>query len=215
MRNFATTAPISLRTASSAGRTTVLRLVAITLFLLAVVLADSAPAQTRSAPARTGSAPAQTCSSLPCWTPVAASWQGTHAGAYHALLLTDGTVMVQEGSGCCDGTQYWWRLTPDEFGSYINGSWSALAAMPSIGGVQYCPSAYASAVLPDGRVIVEGGEDNCGGPGETTLGAIFDPTISPPMGQWTPVPPPTGWTTIGDGPSAFCPNGHLYVGQLL
>jgi hypothetical protein len=30
--------------------------------------------------------------------------------------LTDGTVMVQD-----DGCQDWWKLTPDEFGSYVNG----------------------------------------------------------------------------------------------
>src|SRR5438045_2193807 len=64
-----------------------------------------------------------------------------------ALLLTDGTVMVQATL-----TGDWWRLTPDNAGSYINGTWSQLASMPK----GYGPVYYASAVLPDGRVIVEG-----------------------------------------------------------
>jgi hypothetical protein len=38
------------------------------------------------------------------------------------LLLTDGTVMAQESNGTA-----WWRLTPDEWGDYTNGTWSPLA----------------------------------------------------------------------------------------
>ena len=38
------------------------------------------------------------------------------------LLLTDGTVMCQEPNGTA-----WWRLTPDEWGDYVNGTWSPLA----------------------------------------------------------------------------------------
>ena len=68
-----------------------------------------------------------------------------------ALLLTDGTVMMHE---YCEPN--WWRLTPDNTGSYLNGTWSQLASMPS----DYGPLYFASAVLPDGRVIVEGGEYN-------------------------------------------------------
>src|SRR5712691_6886089 len=40
-----------------------------------------------------------------------------------ALLLTDGTVMVHQYS-----SQNWWRLTPDNTGSYLNGTWSQLAS---------------------------------------------------------------------------------------
>jgi len=185
MRRFATTATIPLCTASSAEGTTILRRLPIALLLLTVVLVGNTSAQS--------------------WTPVAAPWLGTNAGPYHALLLTDGTVMVQEGYYCCASTSNWWRLTPDQYGSYINGKWSQLASMPIIGGIQYCPAAYASAVLPDGRVIVEGGEYNCEGSNHTTLGAIFDPTVNPPMGQWTPVSPPANWLTIGDAPSVVLP----------
>src|SRR5438045_2088033 len=41
-----------------------------------------------------------------------------------SLLLTDGSVMVMQdnGSAC-------YRLKPDSSGSYVNGTWSALASM--------------------------------------------------------------------------------------
>src|ERR1017187_5883311 len=42
------------------------------------------------------------------------------------LLLTDGTVIVQD-VGCQD----WWKLTPDEFGSYANGTCTQLASLPA------------------------------------------------------------------------------------
>jgi hypothetical protein len=44
------------------------------------------------------------------------------------------------------------KLTPDISGSYENGTWTELASKPFIS------SAAAQAVLPDGRVIIEGGE---------------------------------------------------------
>src|SRR5262245_28814653 len=39
------------------------------------------------------------------------------------LLLTDGTVILAD-AGCQDR----WKLTPDEFGSYVNGTWTQLAS---------------------------------------------------------------------------------------
>ena len=75
----------------------------------------------------------------------------TDCGPGNPILLTDGTVMVQD-NGCQD----WWKLTPDEFGSYVNGTWTQLASLPD----GYSPLYHSSAVLPDGRVIIEGGEYN-------------------------------------------------------
>ena len=127
------------------------------------------------------------------------------AGAANPLLLTDGTVMVQEG-----GCQRWFRLTPDETGSYINGTWSQLATLPS----DYSPLYHASAVLPDGRVIIEGGEYNFFNPVWTTLGAIYDPSRD----VWQPVSPPSffGGTTkhphtIGDAQSVVLANGKFML----
>ena len=131
----------------------------------------------------------QPCSAgQPCFNP------GT------ALLLTDGTVMVQ-------GTfsSNWYRLTPDDSGSYVNGTWSQAASLPA----GYSPLYFASAVLPDGRVIVEGGEYNFGiSPlTSTTLGAIYSPLSD----RWTPVSPPPGWCCISDAQSVVLANGQFML----
>jgi hypothetical protein len=117
-----------------------------------------------------------------------------------ALLLTDGTVMVHQYS-----SQNWWRLTPDNTGSYLNGTWSQLGSMAS----NYGPLYFASAVLADGRVIVEGGEYNFGIQVETTQGAIYDPVAN----AWTSVSPPAGWTFMGDSPGVVLADGTFMLGQ--
>jgi hypothetical protein len=119
-----------------------------------------------------------------------------------ALLLTDGTVIVHE---YCSPN--WHRLTPDLTGSYLNGTWTLIAAMPS----DYAPLYFASQVLSDGRVLVEGGEYNGAGcPGaETPLGAIYDPVKN----KWTNVNPPSGWANIGDSPAIVLPKKTLVLGQ--
>ena len=70
-------------------------------------------------------------------------------GADITLQLPDGTVLGQSAN---DGS-HWYKLTPDINGSYQKGTWSRLADLPS----GYQPYAMASAVLADGRVIIEGG----------------------------------------------------------
>jgi len=129
------------------------------------------------------------------WTPLA-SQPPFQAG--NPLLLTDGTVIAHE---TC--TPNWWRLKPDAFGSYVNGSWSPIASMDP----GYGPLYFASAVLPDGRVIVEGGEYNFCSAVWTTLGSIYDPVAN----SWKPVSPPTGWRTIGDAQSAVLANGTFML----
>ena len=117
-----------------------------------------------------------------------------------ALLLTDGTVMVHQYS-----SPNWWRLTPDNTGSYLNGTWSQLASMAS----NYGPLYFASAVLADGRVIVEGGEYNFLQLVESNLGSIYDPVAN----TWTPVTAPAGWSTIGDSPGLVLANGTFTMGR--
>ena len=94
------------------------------------------------------------------------------------LLQTDATVMCQQA-----GNWNWYRLKPDVNGSYVNGTWSPLALMST----SYAPTSYASAVLPDGRVIVEGGYCNVGCSGTfDTQGFIYNPATN----TWTRVYPP-------------------------
>jgi len=56
--------------------------------------------------------------------------------ANHMMLLTDGSVLVQALA-----TNNWWKLSPDVNGSYVNGSWTALANST------YGPTYYASAIM--------------------------------------------------------------------
>ena len=120
-------------------------------------------------------------------------------GASNANLLTDGTVMVQRYF-----RPEWYRLTPDAFGSYVNGTWSQLASLPP----DYGPLYYASAVLADGRLIVTGGEYNLsGGAVWTNKGAVYDPLAD----AWTVLTPPTGWANIGDSQSMVLVDGRFMV----
>lgn len=129
------------------------------------------------------------------WTPVTSKptfSPGT------ALMLTDGRVLVQD-SDASD----WWTLTPDLTGSYINGTWTQVASLPS----GYGPLYYASALLPDGRVVVIGGEYNFGAGVWTTLGAIYTPTTN----VWKSLKAPSGWTTVGDAQSVILPKGVMMI----
>jgi len=129
------------------------------------------------------------------WTPLKTKFPGS--GADTSLLMTDGTVITHD---VC--TSNWYRLTPDSTGSYINGTWTTLPAMPS----NYTPLYFASQVLSDAtsRVIVQGGEYNTGCEDDhTNLGAIFDPATN----KWTAVTAPTGWSQVGDAASVVLANG--------
>ena len=111
------------------------------------------------------------------------------------ILLTDGTVIAHVSC-----TSNWYKFTPDNTGSYNNGTWAAIASLPS----GYAPRFFGSGVLPDGRVIIEGGEYNgtgCGG--RTKLGAIYDPVAN----SWTAVDPPAGWGTISDAAGIVLASG--------
>jgi Kelch motif len=123
-------------------------------------------------------------------------------GAQLTYQLTDGTVMAQGFSG-----SDWWRLTPDNKGSYVNGTWTQLASLES----GYSPDANASAVLADGRLLIEGGEYNFGNFTLTNLGEVY----SPKTNVWTPLTPPPGWSYIGDSPSSVLPDGTFFIGDKL
>jgi hypothetical protein len=134
------------------------------------------------------------------WTPLANQPTFLADGAANPVLLTDGSVLVQDA-----GFPDWWKLTPDKSGSYVNGTWTQVASLPS----GYSPLYHSSAVLPDGRLIIEGGEyicdpatGNCDAVW-TNLGAIYDPVKD----FWSPVAPPAGWTTIGDAAGVVLANG--------
>ena len=114
------------------------------------------------------------------------------------LLLNDGSVMCQESGGL-----NWSRLTPDQFGNYVNGTWAALAPM------HFTRLYYASAVLKDGRVFVAGGEYSNAG-SETNTAEIYNPGTD----TWTTITAPPGWTHIGDAPCCVLPDGRVLLGSI-
>jgi hypothetical protein len=121
------------------------------------------------------------------------------------LLESDGTVLVhnEPDNNTIAATNQWWKLTPDANGSYADGTWSQIASMPS----NYAPLYFGSAILPDGRMIVEGGEYNVENPVWTNQGAIYDPVTN----SWRSVPPPPGWTNIGDAASDVLTDGTFML----
>lgn len=123
-------------------------------------------------------------------------------GAIIEYQLTDGTVMAQ-GYNAND----FWKLTPDIHGSYLNGTWTQLANLPS----GYDPYANASAVLADGRVVIMGGEYNYYYFTLTHLGAIYDPTTD----TWTRLKSPEDAYYVGDSPSVVLPDGRFLLGNKL
>ena len=82
------------------------------------------------------------------WTKISATPQ---SGIGHTLLLTDGSVLAINSA--CNVTGNWYRLVPDSTGSYINGTWKSGGTLPA----GYNPLYFASAVLPNGNVIIVGG----------------------------------------------------------
>src|SRR3569623_1681300 len=130
------------------------------------------------------------------WRPVAAA---APISPSPGQLMTDGTVIFSDINSA-----QWWMLTPDEFGGYEHGTWSRL--MDSPGG--YAPLYFASATLPDGRLIVEGGEYLNGTATWTTKGAIYNPLAN----TWQAMPPPSIFnTTIGDASSIVLADGRFML----
>ncbi len=135
----------------------------------------------------------------------------SYANGGTALLLTDGSVLMQECVGGY-GTRRWWKLVPDSTGSYFNGSW--LRAHDANVGRKY----FGSAVLADGRVLVCGGEysdaSGANAQDESNTCEIYDPVAD----TWTVLNPPvnsvgTSWTQIGDAACSLLADGTFLMGN--
>ncbi|MBV9727111.1 MAG: hypothetical protein JO299_18260 [Gammaproteobacteria bacterium] len=124
-------------------------------------------------------------------------------------LLTDGSVLFEvnavDDNGNISFLEY--KLSPDAFGSYVNGTWKQVASLPDAASTAnpngWGPFAFASAVLADGRVIYEGGEYT--GLFQfllTNRGAIYDPVAD----KWTSVPPPPFFVDLYPPRAVFAPN---------
>ena len=152
------------------------------------------------------------------WTLVSITFCLSKANGGTAFQLTDGSVMMQEFKsifGATWGTARWWKLSPDQSGSYANGTWSRLADS------SLARTYYASAVLADGRVVVCGGEySDASGTVEKDYNntcEIYDPF----MDKWSSFTgpaaggiPPAVWSEIGDAPSTLLPDGTFLIGSI-
>ena len=126
------------------------------------------------------------------WKQVAADAPVPNAGV--ALLLSDGSVMVLGDAVDGDGIgDIWHKLTPNAQGSYVNGTWSSIAAMP------HSREYFSSQVLMDGRVYVAGGEYGTG----KANAEIYDPVGN----GWTQAADPGG--TLSDANSEILPDGRV------
>jgi hypothetical protein len=130
-------------------------------------------------------------------------------GVIYGFLLTDGSLLFQGGL-----LQDFYRFKPDSKGSYVNGTLFPAAALPP----NYIPYATSGGVLPDGRVLLIGGEYTLQSNNTLTFSftnqmAIYDPIAD----TWTMIAPPFNaagdWDFIGDSPWALLPNGHLLLGE--
>jgi len=99
----------------------------------------------------------------------------------------------------------WFKLTPDQTGSYIKGTWTTLSSMGT-------PRLYfASNVLQSGNVFVQGGEysGSSGAQNDVNTGEIYNPTTD----TWTPIST-FPQSNFGDDPSMLLDNGQVLTGYL-
>jgi hypothetical protein len=130
------------------------------------------------------------------WTPLK---NKPSANISTMLLLADGTVFCSDS-----GSPRWFRLTPDNKGSYINGTWSQLADGPT------APLYFASDVLTNGRVFVAGGEYQDGMQWDILAAQVYNPGSD----VWSIADVPPGWPNLGDAPSCMLPDGRILVGSI-
>jgi uncharacterized repeat protein (TIGR01451 family) len=109
-------------------------------------------------------------------------------------LLTDGSVLAPKvGNG---GTTTTEKLTPDSNGSYVNGTWTALAPLT------VARSHASELMLPDARVLVIAGVTN------PNSGEIYNPLTN----VWSSIAPLP--ESFYDAPAMLLPNGKLLVGSI-
>jgi hypothetical protein len=152
------------------------------------------------------------------WTVISIIFCLSTSNGGTAFLLTDGTVMMQEFNsffGATWASRRWWKLTPDQTGSYRKGSWSRLADS------HLARTYFASSVLADGRVVVCGGEySDASGTIKNDWNntcEIYDAGAD----TWTLFASPTNpgtvpvqWDEIGDGSCTVLPDGTFLLGSV-
>jgi hypothetical protein len=124
------------------------------------------------------------------WTAV-----NTNVGSLHnSYLLKNGDLLLQNWV-----TQDFYLEAPDSTGNYAN--LTQTQTLPAISQRLY----YGAAVLPDGRLLVSGGEY---GDGQNQI-EIYDPNLN----TWTPIAKPSFLSdNITDNSIQVLPNGNVLMG---
>jgi hypothetical protein len=140
-------------------------------------------------------------SSSELYDPVSGRWTGTGTmNASHsehtATLLPDGRVLVAGGSVGGGGTGG--SISTAELYDPATGTWSLIAYM---GTARF---SHTATLLPDGRVLVAGGEV-LGAPWTTTTAELYDPA----SGTWTTIQPLNDARNVHT--STLLPDGHVLV----
>lgn len=147
------------------------------------------------------------------WSIITVVFCASSANGGTAFLLTDGSVLMQE---CVMGygTRRWWKLIPDNLGSYFNGTWRRVR--DSHVGRKY----FASAILADGRLLVCGGEysdaSGANAGDDSNRCEIYDPVAD----TWTEINPPansdgSNWGQIGDAACSLLADGTFLMGNAI
>ena len=126
------------------------------------------------------------------WT--ALTHNAPHGNAGVMLLLTDGSVIAVTDSLAPGAGNYWDKLTPDNTGSYVNGTWTTIAPM------HYSRYAFSTQVLQDGRVYIAGAE--------VGTGAANAEMYNPVTNTWTTIVNPQN-LRFEEANSMLLPNGKL------
>jgi fibronectin type 3 domain-containing protein len=108
------------------------------------------------------------------------------------LLMSDGTVL------CGDGGSGWYKLTPNNKGSYHDGTWTPVAAS------HYSRLFYSSDVLTNGNLYVAGGEYGTGRAHAELYNFLNN--------SWSDIAQPSGNPGYSDAVSKLLPNGNVLQG---
>ncbi len=112
-------------------------------------------------------------------------------GVNHAMVLSDGSIYTDNGSGqCC-------RLAPDSHGNYQFGTWTHLSTMND------SRLFFTSEMLTNGTIFVAGGEYGPGG----RHAEIFDPLRN----SWSRLDDPLPGVGFSDCIGKMLPNGNVLV----
>ncbi len=114
------------------------------------------------------------------------------SGLNNALVLSDGSII------CGDGGSAWYRLTPENHGSYVNGTWTALAS------THYTRLFFSSDILTNGNLYVAGGEYGTG----RSHAELYDSVRN----FWKDIPQPASDPAYSDAVSKILPNGNVLQG---